>query len=107
MTSTMMTRVSQLWDQMETWNFREDIKDIKGILLMMITTMKMTMRWRTTTTRMIKLLKGISALEKKDMGFLRGHQGIGINDDDNNMEDNGNDINNDNKLQDQIETWGF
>ena len=84
---------------METWNFREDIKDIKGILLMMITTMKMTMRWRTTTTRMIKLLKGISALEKdRDLGFSRGHQGIGINDDDNNKEDNGNDINNDDKL---------
>ena len=23
-----MTRVSQLWDQIETWVFREDIKDI-------------------------------------------------------------------------------
>ena len=23
-----MTRVSQLWDQIETWGFREDIKDI-------------------------------------------------------------------------------
>ena len=48
---------------------------------------------------MIKLLKGISALEKdRDLGFSRGHQGIGINDDDNNKEDNGNDINNDDKL---------
>ena len=57
------------------------------------------MRWRTTTTRMIKLLKGISALEKdRDLGFSRGHQGIGINDDDKNKEDNGNDINNDDKL---------
>ena len=24
----MMTRVSQLWDLIETWGFREDIKDI-------------------------------------------------------------------------------
>ena len=48
---------------------------------------------------MIKLLKGISALEKdRDLGFSWGHQGIGINDDDNNKEDNGNDINNDDKL---------
>ena len=61
---------------METWNFREDIKDIKGILLMMMTTRKMTMRWRTTTTRMIKLLKGISALEKvRDLEFSQDHEG--------------------------------
>ena len=26
-----MTRVSQLWDQIETWGFRKDIKDVKGI----------------------------------------------------------------------------
>ena len=34
----------------ETWGFREDIKDAKGIGLMMMTTMRRrTMRWRTTT----------------------------------------------------------
>ena len=125
----MMKIVSQLRDQIETWDFCEDVKDIKGIyldddddnnnedneedknkdkdnnddkgisalgldrdlefsrghqghqdsnikgiLLMVMTTRKMTMRWRATTTRMIKLLKGISALEK-DMGFSRCHQG--------------------------------
>ena len=26
-----MTRVSQLWDLIETWGFRKDIKDIKDI----------------------------------------------------------------------------
>ena len=31
-----MTRVSQLWDQIETWGFCEDIKDVKGIGLMMM-----------------------------------------------------------------------
>ena len=34
----------------ETWGFRVDIKDVKGIGLMMITTMRRrTTRWRTTT----------------------------------------------------------
>ena len=26
--TTTITRISQLWDQIETWGFREDIKDI-------------------------------------------------------------------------------
>ena len=38
---------------------------------MMITTRKMTMRWRTTTTRMIKLLKAISSLEKIEIWGFR------------------------------------
>ena len=25
-----MTRLSQLWDQIETWGFSEDIKEVKG-----------------------------------------------------------------------------
>ena len=29
--TTLMTRVSYLWDYMETWGFRKDIKDIIGI----------------------------------------------------------------------------
>ena len=33
-----MTRVSQFWDQIEIWGFREDIKDVKGIGLMIMTT---------------------------------------------------------------------
>ena len=37
-----MTRVSQLWDFIDTWGFREDIKDAKGIGLMM-----MSERWNT------------------------------------------------------------
>ena len=32
-----MTRVSQFWDQIEIWGFREDIKDAKGISLMIMT----------------------------------------------------------------------
>ena len=32
-----MTRVSQFWDQIEIWGFREDIKDAKGIGLMIMT----------------------------------------------------------------------
>ena len=32
----------------ETWGLRKDIKDVKGIGLMMMTTKKMTTRWRTT-----------------------------------------------------------
>merc|ERR1711984_27291 len=28
---------SQLWDSIETWGFREDIKDVKAISLMMMT----------------------------------------------------------------------
>ena len=35
---TTMTRVSQFWDQIEIWGFREDIKDVKGIGLMIMTT---------------------------------------------------------------------
>ena len=45
--------ISQLWDQIETWGFREDIKDVKGIGLMMMTTMRRrTTRWRTATRTM-------------------------------------------------------
>mgnify|MGYP006936303066 CR=1 FL=1 len=51
--TTTMTRVSQLWDLIETWGFREDIKDAKGISLMMMTMMMMMRtRWRTTTRTM-------------------------------------------------------
>ena len=58
--------VSQLWDQIETWGFREDIKDIKGINLMMMTTMRRTkMRWRTTT-RMTTLTR-VSQLWNLDL----------------------------------------
>ena len=52
-----------LWDYIETWGFREDIKDVKGIGMMMMTTMKRrTTRWRTmirtmTTTRMITMTR--------------------------------------------------
>ena len=43
-------RVSRIWDMIETWGFCEDIKDINGINLMMMMTMRrMTMRWRITT----------------------------------------------------------
>ena len=34
--TTTIIRVAQLWDMIETWGFREDIKDIKGIKLMMM-----------------------------------------------------------------------
>ena len=48
--TTTMTRVSQLWDLIDTWGFREDIKDVKGIGFMMMMTMRRrTTRWRTTT----------------------------------------------------------
>ena len=44
---TTMTRVSQLWDWIETWSF---CKDIKGIsLMMMMAIRRRTTRWRTTT----------------------------------------------------------
>ena len=48
----IMTRVYQLWDYIETWGFCvdiKDIKDIKGINLMMMKRW-ITMRWRATTT---------------------------------------------------------
>ena len=51
-------RVSSLWDMIETWDFREDIRDINGINLMMMmtmtrmTVMRMTTRWRTRTRTM-------------------------------------------------------
>ena len=56
-------RVSRIWDMIETWGFREDIRDINGINLMMMitmkrmTTMRMTTRWRTRTrtTTMIRV----------------------------------------------------
>merc|ERR1712015_310442 len=45
--TTTMTRVSQLWDWIEICGFCEDIKDIKGISFMMMTTMRRrTTRWR-------------------------------------------------------------
>ena len=47
---TTMIRVSQLWDWIETCGFHEDIKDSKGMnLMMMITRRRITTRWRTTT----------------------------------------------------------
>ena len=62
--TTMMTKVSQLQDQIETRGFRDDIKDIKDIYHMMMTTRRMTTRWRTTTrtttmTRVSQLQKQI------------------------------------------------
>ena len=49
--TTIMTRVSQLWDKIETCGFREDIKDIEGNGLMMMAPRRRrtTTRWRTTT----------------------------------------------------------
>ena len=47
-----LTRVSQLWDLIDTWGFREDIKEVKGIGLMMMTTRRRrTTRWRTMTRK--------------------------------------------------------
>ena len=56
-------QISQLWDLIVTWVFREDIKDIQGIYLMMMMTMRRMMtRWRTmtrttTTTRATTMIK--------------------------------------------------
>ena len=51
----------------ETWGFREDIKDVKSIGLMMMTTMRRrTMRWmtmtRTTTTTRTTTMTRVSQL---------------------------------------------
>ena len=42
--------ITPVWDLIETWGFCEDIKNVKGIGLMMMTTMRRTTtRWRTMT----------------------------------------------------------
>ena len=46
----LQLQISQLLDLIDTWGFREDIKDVKGIGLIMMTTMRRRRtRWRTTT----------------------------------------------------------
>ena len=47
----------------ETWGFREDIKDVKGIGLMMMTTMRRrTTRWRTMTITRTTTMTRVSQL---------------------------------------------
>ena len=57
-----MTRISQLWDLIATWGFREDIQDIiaddaddNETKTMTTTTMTMTMTRRATMTRVSQL----------------------------------------------------
>ena len=64
----MMTRVSQLWDLIETCGFREDIKDIdaKDVID--------TNNANDNDDKDGNDDKGISALGlDRDMGFSRGH----------------------------------
>ena len=44
-------QLTKQFKMIETWGFREDIKDAKGIglMMMMMTMRRRTMRWRTTT----------------------------------------------------------
>ena len=57
-----MTRVSQLWDLIETWSFRKDIKDIVA-------------DENDNDNNDGNDDKGISSLGlDRDMGFSRGHQ---------------------------------
>ena len=69
-----MAMVSQLWDMIETWSFREDIKDVKSIGLMM----KMTMHCNEEEDNdevADNNFKDISALGlNRDLGFSQGHQ---------------------------------
>ena len=47
--SEVLNLVSRPLDLIETWGFREDIKDIKGIGLIMMMKWRTTTRWRATT----------------------------------------------------------
>ena len=50
------TGLAQLWELIETCFFCEDIKDVKGIGLMMMT------MWRRTTTRTMTTMAMVSQL---------------------------------------------
>ena len=68
--TTTMTRVSQLWDQIETWDFREDSKDIVADDVEDDADDNNDNNDKDGNDD-----KGISALGlNRDLGFSRGHQ---------------------------------
>ena len=70
-----MTRVSQLWDLIETWGFREDIKDIDADDDNNNNNADNVNDANDKDDEDANNDKGISALGlDRDMGFSRGHQ---------------------------------
>ena len=72
-----MTRVSQLWDLIETWGFCVDIKDIVvGDVIDAANDANDANDTDNNDDKDDNDYKGISALGlDRDMGFFRGHQG--------------------------------
>ena len=72
-----MTRVSLLWDLIETWGFREDIKDIFANNANNNNDDEIDNNDKDNNNNKDgNNDRGISALGlDRDMGFLRGHQG--------------------------------
>ena len=70
-----MTRVSQLWDQIEPWDFHEDIKDIVADDVD-VDADDDNNNNNNNNDKDGNDDKGFSALgHDRDMGFSRGHQG--------------------------------
>ena len=87
----MMTRVSQLWDLIETWGFRVDIKNIVANVDNNANDANGANNADYNDDKDGNVDKGISALGlDRDMGFSRGHQGCQghrLHDDDNDEEE--------------------
>ena len=105
---TTMTRVSQLWDQIETWGFRKDIKDVKGIGLDDDNNKEEDKDKDDDNNKGNNDSKGISALGLDgDLEFSRGHQGYQRHPphDDNNKENDDEVEDNNNKNDKAIERY--